>query len=55
LWKILGDKTQRGIVLALVGEGLEPRELWFYGTSAAPAQRPRVHVSYVPHAVIGLP
>jgi hypothetical protein len=54
-WRAQGAKTQRGIVFQLVGEGAEPRELLFYGTSAAPALRPRVHVSYVPHARIGLP
>jgi hypothetical protein len=54
-WRVQGAKTQRGIVFQLVGEGAEPRELLFYGTSAAPALRPRVHVSYVPHARIGLP
>lgn len=54
-WKFQGDQTQRAIVLALASEGTEPRELWFYGTSASPALRPKVHVSYVPHSVIGLP
>jgi hypothetical protein len=54
-WHFQEDKVQRAIIFALAKEGLEPRELWFYGTNAPVAQRPRVHVSYVPHAVIGLP
>ncbi|HUK64262.1 MAG TPA: hypothetical protein VLV15_13040 [Dongiaceae bacterium] len=54
-WKLQGAAIQRGIVFSMNGEGIEPRELLFYGPSAAPALRPRVHVSYVPHAVIGLP
>lgn len=54
-WKPEGSKVQRGLVYALTQEGIEPRRVLFYGTSAAPAQRPRVHVSYVPHSIIGLP
>ena len=54
-WRFEGNHVQRAVVLALATEGREPRQLWFYGTSAPAAQRPRVHVSYVPHAVIGLP
>ena len=50
-----GAAIQRAIVLTIVGEGAEPRELLFYGPTAAPALRPRVHVSYVPHSAIGLP
>jgi len=60
-WRLRGNSIQRAIVLT-VGpdgsfpkEGLEPRQLLFYGPSAAPALRPRVHVSYVPHSAIGLP
>ncbi len=54
-WRLEGSQVQRAIVLALATEGIEPRELLFYGPSASAAQRPRVHVSYVPHSVIGLP
>ncbi|HUO52948.1 MAG TPA: hypothetical protein VMT93_10540 [Gemmatimonadaceae bacterium] len=54
-WKAEGSAIQRGVVFAMVGEGVEPRQLLFYGPGAAPALRPRVHISYVPHSVIGLP
>lgn len=60
-WRIKGNALQRAIVLTLgpdgtfPKEGLEPRQLLFYGPSAAPALQPRVHVSYVPHSSIGLP
>jgi len=54
-WRRRGSAIQRAIVLTLAGEGAEPRELLFYGPTAAPALRPRVHVSYVPHSAIGLP
>jgi hypothetical protein len=54
-WKAEGSAIQRGIVFKLVTEGVEPRQILFYGPSAAPALRPRVHISYVPHSIIGLP
>jgi len=54
-WKIQGAKVQRGLVYSLPQEGIEPRSIYYYGVTAAPALRPRVHVSYVPHSIIGLP
>ena len=54
-WKIQGAKVQRGLVYSLPREGIEPRSIYYYGVTAAPALRPRVHVSYVPHSIIGLP
>jgi hypothetical protein len=54
-WRARGNKMLRGIVLELVPEGLDPRQLLFYPPSAAPGLRPQVHVSYVPHSTIGLP
>lgn len=54
-WKLQGNKIQRGLVFSLTQEGVEPRMILFYGTTAAPALQPRVHVSYVPHSIIGLP
>jgi hypothetical protein len=54
-WKLQGSKVQRGLVYSLPMEGIEPRSVYYYGVTAAPALRPRVHVSYVPHSIIGLP
>ena len=54
-WKLQGSKIQRGLVYTLPAEGIEPRSVYYYGVTAAPAFRPRVHVSYVPHSIIGLP
>ena len=54
-WRARKALVQRGVVFALTTEGIDPRELLFYGLGAAPANLPRVHVSYVPHAIIGLP
>ena len=54
-WRFHGAVVQRAIVLAMIREGLEPRQVLFYGPTASPALRPKVHVSYVPHSDIGLP
>ena len=54
-WRFEGAAVQRVVVLAMIREGIEPRQVLFYGTGASAALRPQVHVSYVPHSDIGLP
>jgi hypothetical protein len=57
LWKREGPgQVQRAIVLQASTEGLDPRQYFFYSTTAQPdSLRPRLRVSYIPKSKFGLP
>jgi hypothetical protein len=51
----ISKASQRGIVLRAGPEGMDPRFVSFYSSSAAPNLRPRLRVSYSPVRSFGVP
>ena len=49
------DQTQRAIVIRIASEGLNPAEIVFFSSRAAPSLRPRLQLTYVPRVTFGLP
>jgi len=54
-WKAVGATLQRAIVLRSSTEGASAPALLFYSSEAAPAQRPRLRITYVNKVQFGIP
>lgn len=54
-WKALGPTLQRAIVLRASTEGASANAVLFYSSDAAPAQRPRLRLTYVNQVEFGVP
>jgi hypothetical protein len=55
-WQAVGPTTlQRAIVLRSAREGAEAPSVLFYSSEAAPAQRPRLRITYVNKVEFGVP
>jgi hypothetical protein len=55
-WKAIGTTTlQRAIVLRSAAEGASAPVAFFYSSKAAPAQRPRLRITYVNKVEFGVP
>jgi len=49
------EQTQRALVLAIGGEGVNPAIATFFASEAASDLRPRLQLTYVPKVTLGLP
>ncbi len=55
-WKAIGASSlQRAIVLRAATEGASAPVVLFYSSKAAPAQRPRLRITYVNKVELGIP
>lgn len=56
-WRMEGTgKVQRAVILQASGESLDPRQYYFYSSSASvDSLRPRLRISYIPRSGFGLP